>query len=102
MHEYNITKSHDLGGWRGTESIDKSEHELQDWEILTDALTFVLDKKAIRTMDQHRRAMESLSNYKEFGYYERWAAAVELLLIEKGILAKEEIEAKVEELEERW
>jgi hypothetical protein len=35
-------------------------------------------------------------------YYERWAAAAELLVVEKGLLTKEEIDARAAELERRW
>ncbi len=96
-------KIHDLGGKASAGPIDKSEHEIEDWELLTDAITFVLDKKGIKTMDQHRRAIESLGErYTELGYYERWAAANEMLLVEKGILTEEEIDAKVAIIDQRW
>ncbi len=92
---------HDLGGSPGG-PIDKSQHETEDWERLADAVTVVLDKKGIKTTDEHRRAIESLGNYRELGYYERWVAATEILLLEKGILTREEIEARVNELAESW
>ncbi len=92
---------HDMGGSPGG-PIDRSQHETEDWERLADAVTVVLDKKGIKTTDEHRRAIESLDNYRELGYYERWVAATEILLLEKGILTREEIEARAEELDERW
>ena len=96
-----MTGVHDMGGSPGG-TIDKSQHETEDWERLADAVTVVLDKKGIKTTDEHRRAQESLENYRELGYYERWVAATEILLVEKGILTREEIEAKVNELAESW
>jgi len=95
---------HDLGGSPSAGPIDKSQHEMEDWERLADAVTVVLDKKGIKTTDEHRRAIESLDpeRYRELGYYERWIAATELLLVEKGILTHEEIARKAAELEERW
>ena len=36
------------------------------------------------------------------GYYERWAAAAELLVVEKGLLTKEEVDTRTAELERRW
>jgi hypothetical protein len=36
------------------------------------------------------------------GYYERWAAAAELLVMEKGLLTGEEIDARAAEIERRW
>lgn len=94
---------HDMGGSPGR-SIDKSQHEVQDWERLADAVTIVLDKKGVKTTDEHRRAQESLNPelYRNLGYYERWTAATEMLLIEKGVLTREEIDAKAAELAESW
>ena len=97
-----MTGIHDLGGSPGAGSIDKSQHEVEDWERLADAVTIVLDQKGLKTTDEHRRAIESLERYKELGYYERWIAATELLLVEKGILTREEIDAKAAEFEESW
>ncbi|MBA2375406.1 MAG: nitrile hydratase subunit beta [Rubrobacter sp.] len=94
---------HDLGGAKDFPGpIDKSQHEVEDWERLTDAITTALDGKGIKTTDQHRRAVESLENYGELGYYERWAAATEKLLVEKGILTKEEIDERAAEIEREW
>ena len=93
---------HDLGGSPGAGPIDKSQHEVEDWERLADAIAIVLDQKELKTTDEHRRAIESLERYKELGYYERWIAATELLLTEKGILTREEIDARAAELEESW
>ncbi len=99
-----MTGIHDLGGSPGASPIDKSQHETEDWERLADAVTVTLDKKGIKTTDEHRRAIESLDPewYRELGYYERWIAATELLLVEKGILTREEIDQKAAEFEERW
>ncbi len=93
---------HDLGGSLGG-PIDKSQHDLQDWERLADAINGVLGEKGLWTSDQHRRAIESLGErYAELTYYERWAAASEMLLVEKGILTPDEIDRKAAELDERW
>jgi Nitrile hydratase beta subunit len=96
-----VTGVHDLGGSPGG-PIDRSQHEVEDWERLADAVTIVLDKKGIKTTDEHRRAIEGLENYRELGYYERWVAATETLLVEKGILTREEIDARARELAESW
>ena len=98
-----MTGVHDLGGSPGG-PIYKSQHGIEDWERLADAVTIVLDKKGLKTTDEHRRAQESLPPevYRELSYYERWVAATELLLVEKGVLTREEIDAKAEELEESW
>jgi hypothetical protein len=92
---------HDLGGSPGG-PVDRTQHEVEDWERLADAVTIALDLKGIKTTDEHRRAIESLENYRELGYYERWVAAIEKLLVEKGILTREEIDARSAEIENRW
>jgi nitrile hydratase len=95
---------HDLGGSPGAGPIDKSQHELEDWERLADAVTVVLDQKGIKTTDEHRRAQESLAPelYRSLSYYERWTAATEMLLIEKGILTREEIDAESARIRHSW
>jgi hypothetical protein len=35
-------------------------------------------------------------------YYERWIAATEMLLVEKGILTRDEINERSAEIERRW
>ena len=94
---------HDLGGLPGG-SIDTSQHEVEDWERLADAITIVLDKRGVKTTDQHRRAQESLDpeTYATLTYYERWVAATEALLIEKGILTREEIDERAARIVDRW
>ena len=82
--------------------IDRSDHQVEDWERLADAVNIVLNAKGHKTTDEMRRAIESLDGYREMGYYERWAAAAELLAVEKGLLTKGEIDARAAELEQRW
>ena len=92
---------HDLGGSTGAGPIDRAQHEIQDWERLADAITIILDKKGIKTTDEHRRAQEELDPklYRKLSYYERWIAATEMLLVEKGVLTREEIDEKAAEIE---
>ncbi|HEX2181749.1 MAG TPA: hypothetical protein VHH10_05650 [Rubrobacteraceae bacterium] len=92
---------HDLGG-SPAGPIDKKGHEVEDWERLADAITVALDTKGLKTTDEHRRAIESLENYRDLGYYERWVAGTEQLLVEKGILTREEIDERAAEISRRW
>ena len=96
-----MTGVHDMGGSPGG-PIDKSQHEIEDWERLADAVNIALGIKGLQTTDELRRAIESLENYRELGYYERWAAATEKLLVEKGILTREEIDQRSAEVARRW
>jgi hypothetical protein len=92
---------HDMGGSPGG-PIDRGQHEVEDWERLADAINGVLGAKGLQTTDQHRRAIESLEDYRELSYYERWVAATEKLLVEKGVLSSEEIDERTAEIERRW
>ena len=96
-----MTGVHDMGG-SPAGPIDKKGHEIEDWERLANAVNIALDIKGLKTTDDHRRAIESLENYRELGYYERWVAATEKLLVEKGILTREEIDERSAEIERRW
>jgi hypothetical protein len=98
-----MKKVHDVGGRREDFGpVDRTEHEVEDWEKLADAVNYVLNAKGYKTIDEMRRAIESLEGYREMGYYERWAAAAELLAVEKGLLTKQEVDERAAELERRW
>ena len=95
---------HDVGGVSGAGAIDKSQHELSDWEIMADAINQALGARGIKRTDEMRRAREEMDAdaYRDMNYYERWIASIETILIEKGILKKDEIDRKVVEFEKRW
>lgn len=95
--------AHDLGG-SPAGPIDRKGHEVEDWERLADAITVALDAKGLKTTDEHRRAQEALppEQYQSLGYYERWVAATEQLLVEKDILTREEIDERAAEISRRW
>jgi hypothetical protein len=95
---------HDLGGTPAAGPIDRSDHQLEDWEILADAVNQALGAKGIRRTDELRRAREEMDAdlYRSMSYYERWIASAEIILIEKKILTREEIDRKVADFEKRW
>ena len=82
--------------------IARDQHEVEDWERLADAINGALEGRGLQTTDQHRRAIESLEDYRHLSYYERWAAATEKLLVEKGVLSSAEIDERAAEIEGRW
>lgn len=92
---------HDRGGWPDAGPINKAEHDLSMWEKRTDALLGLLSspKTQLIRVDELRRAIESLppDAYEKMSYYERWITSIETLLVEKGVLTKEEIDRKAEE-----
>jgi len=96
-----MPKVHDRGGWPNDDPIDRSEHNMDEWERRVDSLSSVLGEKGLKSTDQLRRAIESLNQeqYETLSYYEKWTAAMETLLVEQGIMTREEIDQKMAELE---
>lgn len=96
-----MPRVHDRGGWPTEEPIERSEHQIMDWERRLDGLRSVLGQKGLIRTDELRRAIESLpqEQYESLSYYERWTAALEVLLVEKGLLTRDQIDAKVAELD---
>ena len=88
---------HDRGGWPTDVPIDRSEHELADWEVLTDALFGALSDRGVVNVDELRRGIESMpaDGYERASYYERWLFSLETILIEKGVLARGELDRRL-------
>ena len=90
-----------MGGSPGG-PIDKGQHEVEDWERLADAVNGALGAKGLQSTDELRRAIESLENYLDLSYYERWVAATEKLLVEKGVLTSDDIDERAALIQRRW
>ena len=90
---------HDRGGLITDEPIDRSEHTLEDWEVLTDALAGALAKRGLVKVDELRRGIESIppEEYERASYYERWLFSMETILTEKGVLAAGELDRRAAE-----
>jgi hypothetical protein len=90
---------HDRGGWPTDKPIDRSEHELADWELLMDAILGGLGAGGAMNVDELRRGIESMppDEYEHASYYERWLFSVETVLTEKGVLAPGELDARTAE-----
>ena len=88
---------HDRGGWPSDAPIDRSEHELADWELLTDALVAALGGRGLMNVDELRRGIESMppAEYERASYYERWLYSVEAVLSDKGVLAPGELDRRL-------
>jgi len=89
---------HDLGGLPAG-PVDPQMTETRPWEKLSIALGNVLGAggaKLIRT-DEVRRTREELGVelYNELGYFERGTASLTTLLIEKGLIDREELEQRM-------
>jgi hypothetical protein len=90
--------THDRGGWPTDAPIDRTEHELADWELLMDAIALSLSARGVMGVDEMRRGIESMQPeaYERASYYERWLFAAETILEEKGVLAPGELDARVD------
>ena len=95
---------HDRGGMPTDEPIDRTDHEWADWEHVTNALVGVLRRKGLINVDELRRGIESMAadEYESSSYYERWSASIETLLVERGVIATAEIDAKAKTLSGKW
>jgi Nitrile hydratase beta subunit len=87
---------HDRGGLPASEPIDRTEHTLEDWEVLTDALVGALGRRGLMNVDELRRGIESMprDEYERASYYERWLFSIETILTEKGVLDAGELDRR--------
>ncbi len=96
--------AHDVGGLEFG-PIDREEHDLALWEKRTDAMLRLLvgTQKRAFTVDGMRRVIEDYGQqqYDRTTYYEKWIRAVRNLVVEQGIVTREEIEARMAEVRER-
>lgn len=88
---------HDRGGRPASEPIDRTEHELEDWELLTDSIVGALGRAGVMNVDELRRGIESMppAEYERASYYERWLFSAETSLTEKGIIAPGELDGRL-------
>lgn len=92
--------THDVGGLPAG-PIDRAEHELTLWEWRVDAMVRLLFAADVLVdFAELRRAIEDLpgDDYDELSYYERWSRATAALLVEKGVLTRAEIDARIDAL----
>ena len=93
-----LRQHHDMGG-RPAGKVEPTEHAYAEWERRVDALSVLLGTKKILTVDERRRAIESLppEAYDQMSYYERWTSALAQTLIQRGVITTEELARKMHE-----
>ncbi len=93
---------HDMGGLPAGR-VDRAEHDYSDWERRVDALAVLLGRKRRLTVDERRRAIETLTPqaYDALSYYERWVVALGQTLIQRGVITSAELALKMLEVEKR-
>lgn len=87
---------HDIGG-KDFGPVPRAEHVRSDWDNRVDAMQRLLRLQGLWSVDELRRAIESLppEDYLSFTYYQKWLSAIRLLLTEKGVLDETAIAARV-------
>ena len=95
---------HDLGGNDGG-NIDKSEHVLEPWEKRVDAVRGLLGdrKRKVMRADGLRNAIETMGEdlYLALSYYERWMAAITRVVEANGVVTREELLARMDDIKRR-
>jgi nitrile hydratase len=94
---------HDMGGTQGwgTVAIQPDEPVFEEpWHARTFALGLASMGASGTNLDAFRHALERLHpvDYLVDGYYGRWLAAAELLLVDSGVLAPGAVEARARRL----
>ena len=93
---------HDMGGLPAGR-VDRAEHDYSDWERRVDAMAVLLGRKRRLTVDERRRAIETLTPqaYDALSYYERWVVALGQTLIQRGVITSAELARRMLEVEKR-
>jgi hypothetical protein len=83
--------------------VERTEHDYADWERRVDAMAVLLGQKRRLTVDERRRAIETLTPqaYDALSYYERWVLALGQTLIQRGLITRAELAKKMLEVEKR-
>jgi nitrile hydratase subunit beta len=93
-----MRQHHDMGG-RPAGKVEPTEHDYEEWERRVDALSVLLGSRKTFTIDERRRAIESLppEAYDAMSYYERWTAGLAQTLVQRGVITVEELARKMNE-----
>jgi len=90
--------AHDMGGAKGFGPVVPEPNEPvfhDDWERRAFALTVAMSRPGGWNIDMSRFARENRSpeDYLSKSYFQLWLAGLETLMIERGLVSREEIEA---------
>jgi hypothetical protein len=77
-----------------------SEHELAPWEKRCHATLECLNWRGAMSMEEKRRAIEDLGETIYVGdtYYEKWALAAAIRLMDKGYFTQDELANKMDKV----
>lgn len=94
-----MSRVHDMGGRFGDGPVLPEPQGIvpfaKDWHRKALALTLAAGGLGAWSIDTSRHARERLrpGDYARFSYYEKWIAALADLLVEKGLVSREELAA---------
>jgi hypothetical protein len=92
----------DIGG-KPAGPVDTVDHGMRFWERQANALRSTLTRGGIVRTDELRRAAEALGEkYGQLQYFEITTSALRTILIEKGYMTEQELEAKMAEIRARF
>jgi hypothetical protein len=92
---------HDVGG-DPSGPIERIEHPVSFFEKRIDAMLMLLTdtRRRLIRVDEHRRTMEQFGPdlYWKLSYYERWLHSITALMLEKGVVTREELDSRMGEI----
>ena len=96
---------HDMGGMHGFGPVVREENEPvfhEDWERVVYGMQRAIRVRGLINIDESRHGIERMppAEYLAASYYERWLASLERNLVEKGIVSREELDARIALLRE--
>ena len=94
---------HDMGGMHGFGRVERETNEPvfhATWEGRVLGLTRACSVQHIFNIDESRHAIERMAptDYLASSYYERWLDRNVRLLVEKGVITREELERRMAQL----
>ncbi len=99
-----MKRPNDIGG-NAAGPVDPGPHDPELWQRRLTALVTSLGPTArnVLRIDEFRRAREDLGPdvYDSLTYFELWTQGLTELLIEKGVLGRDEIEDRMRRIAER-
>jgi nitrile hydratase subunit beta len=90
---------HDLGGMHGFGTVEREHDEPvfhADWERVMVAIQRDAGRRGVFNADEFRHGIERMApaHYLASSYYEHWLDGITRLLLEKGVLNEQELEAR--------
>lgn len=89
---------HDMGGLPAGK-VKPAEHDYAPWEKRVDAMLVLLgdQKRRLMNTDMLRRGIEGLppDAYDKMSYYERWMHSIMVMMLERGVVSREELESRM-------